>query len=46
MTIGAFLFMALSWGFVLTLTAWCYHRVLRSPTPTARKDSTARDARP
>ena len=29
MTAGAIAFMALSWGLVLGLTAWCFARILR-----------------
>lgn len=32
MTIGAIIFMALSWAFVLVLTGWCFHRILSSGT--------------
>lgn len=30
MTTLALVFMLASWSFVLGLTAWCFHRVLRS----------------
>lgn len=31
MTLGAILFMALSWTFVLGLTAWSFGKILRHP---------------
>lgn len=33
MTTGAFLFMAVSWAFVLGLMAWSFWRVLRPKPP-------------
>lgn len=31
MTIGGWIFMTLSVGFVWTLAGWCYYRVLTTP---------------
>lgn len=31
MTIGGWLFMLVSVGFVVALTAWCFYRVLTTP---------------
>ncbi len=31
MTAGGWLFMLLSWGLILSLTAYCVRRVLRAP---------------